>query len=120
MIKRKVQDERFSDGLAKIYRKENVSKPGDMPIEKLVHIITLRYRQKTVGAQRFYDAKKNQEQIDNVIRTLFNKNVCVLDIAKLEDGRKYKIRQVQYPETEGVKVMDLALERIEEGDEDEV
>lgn len=119
MIKRKTQDESFSDGIVKIMRKEMTSENGRMPHEELVPFVTLRYKRKTVGVKRYYDAKQNKEQIDTLLRTPLQNGVSVLDIAQTEDGKQYLIRQVQYPETDAYPVMDLALEKLKEGDIDD-
>lgn len=115
MLNRKPQDDSFQDGVVKLYRKENTARPGDMPREELVPKLTLRYRRRTVGIQRYYEAKQAQQEINEVIRCPLVSSVCARDIAVLPDEKKYLIRQVQYPEDPAVPVMDLALERLEAG-----
>lgn len=115
MLKTKIQDEAFSDGIVKLHRKENVTAAGDLPKAELVHQLTLRYRRRTVGIKRYYTALQNQQHIDEVIRCPLVSSVSVLDIAELQDGGKYLIRQIQYPEGTAVAVMDLALEKLEAG-----
>lgn len=115
MLDQKPQDNSFQDGVVKLYRKENTAAPGDMPKEGLAYKVTLRYRRRTVGMQRNYLAKQNQEHIDEVIRCPLVPSVCSRDIAELPGGQRYLIRQVQYPENPAVPVMDLALERLEGG-----
>ena len=114
MLNRKPQDNSFQDGIVKLYREENAAAPGDMPREELVHKLTLRYRRRTVGIKRFYEAKQAQQEISEVIRCPLVSAVSSRDVAEL-GGRRYLIRQVQYPEDSAVPVMDLALERLEGG-----
>lgn len=113
MLKQKPQDDAFPDGVVRLYRQENTALPGDMPREELVYKLTLRYRRRTVGIQRYYTALQNRERIDEMIRCPLVPSVSALDIAELPDRRKYLIRQIQFPEDSAAPVMDLALERLE-------
>lgn len=112
MLKQKPQDSNFPDGVAKVLRKENISKPGDMPKEELIYKISLRFKRRTVGMQRNYLAKQNQEHIDEMIRCPLVSTVSTRDIVEL-NNRRYLVRQIQYPENVFPRVMDLALERLE-------
>lgn len=116
MLKQKPQDEAFADGIVKILRSVDNAEPGDMPVEKLELILTLRYRRRTVGVTRHYTALQNMQRVDEVIRCPAAREVLEDDIAILPEGR-YIVRQVQYPEGTAVKVMDIALERVAEKDE---
>lgn len=116
MLKQKPQDEAFADGIVKILRPVDNAEPGDMPVEKLELILTLRYRRRTVGVTRHYTAMQNMQRVDEVIRCPAAREVLEDDIAILPEGR-YIVRQVQYPEGTAVKVMDIALERVAEKSE---
>jgi len=110
----KPQDNSFSDGIVKLYRKQNTASPGNMPKSELAYQFTLRYHRRTVGMSRFYKAMQYQQQIDEVIRCPLISSVSANDIAEIyPGGDKFIVRQVQYPEDAAVPVMDLALERLE-------
>lgn len=124
MLKRKPQDNPYPDGIIKVYCKVNQSEPGNMPSEVEEHCLTLRYRRRTVGINRYYTAMQHQQQIDEVLRCPLVPNVSARDIAEVfPGGKRYVIRQVQYPEGTVVPEMDLALERLDgsggEGGEDD-
>lgn len=113
MLKQKPQDEAFADGVVKILRQVDTAEPGDMPVEKLKPVLTLRYRRRTVGVTRHYTALQNMQRVDEVIRCPAAREVLEDDIAILPEGR-YIVRQVQYPEGTAIRVMDIALERVVE------
>lgn len=112
MLKQKLQDESFTDGLAKLYAIENTAAPGNMPTENVKFKIALRYRRRTVGMQRYYIAMQHNQRIDEVIRCPLVSSVSTKNIAILDGRGKYYIRQIQYPENSVIPVMDLALEKI--------
>ena len=120
MIKQKPQDNPYPDGIVKLYHEENQAKPGNMPKEGLRYRLTLRYRRKTVGMTRYYTALQQQQRIDEMIRCPLEPSVSVRDIAEVyPGGKRYIVRQVQYPENTTVPMMDLALERLEGSNEDD-
>lgn len=123
MIKLKPQDNPYPDGIVKVYRKTNHANPGNMPQEDVECWLTLRYKRRTVGISRYYTALQQNQQIDEVLRCPLISKVSVRDIAEVfPGGKRYVIRQVQYPEGTAVPMMDLALERLDgsagEGEED--
>lgn len=114
----KVKFQSFPDGVAKIYKVEDVSAPGDMPIEGLVLQQTLRYKERTVGLNRFFQAMQNNIKVSLVIRTpevrgLSDKDTDIL-VAVLNDGQQYRVVQIQYIEDARPPAMDLTLERVGE------
>ena len=116
MLKAKFQS--FPDGLASIYKVGDVSLPGDMPIDGLVLKQSLRYKERTVGLNRYYAALQNDIKVDFVIRCpevrgLSEKAADIL-VAILIDGQQYKVMQIQYIEDAQPPSMDLTLERVGE------
>ena len=114
MMKTKFQS--FNDGVVSIYKVTDLAQPGDLPIEGLVLKQTLRYKERTVGLNRFYSALQNNIKVDFVIRCpevrgLSEKATDIL-VAILIDGQQYKVMQIQYIEDAVPKSMDLSLERL--------
>ena len=112
----KTKFESYSDGVVSIYKVENTALPGDMPVDGLVLQQTLRYKERTVGMSRFYQALQNNIKVDYVIRCpevrgLSDKNTDIL-VAILIDGQQYKVMQIQYIEDAEPPSMDLSLERL--------
>ncbi len=85
-----------------------------MPKEGLtLKIGPLRYKERTVGMNRFEAAMQNQTRIDLLLRSQQLRNVSTHDIAIPIDGKQYKVVRIQYPEDIEPPVMDLSLERID-------
>jgi len=108
----------FNDGIVSIYKVTDISLAGDMPVDGLVLQQTLRYKERTVGLNRFYQAMQNNIKVDFVIRCpevrgLSEKNTDIL-VAILIDGQQYKVMQIQYIEDAQPPSMDLTLERLGE------
>lgn len=104
----------FCDGIVKICRAADQAKPGYKPQQGLTHKVTLRYEERRLGIQRYYEGKQNQIQIERVIRVPRVNAVSSQDVAVTEDGEQYRIDLVQtvtdlYPES-----MDLTLSRIQQ------
>ncbi len=98
--------------MVRVYAVGNVAQPGKMPVVGLALRDTLPYAQKTVGAMRYMQGVQVGYRIDNRIRTPRRETVTTLDVAVTQDGTRYHIRQVQYPEDVTPPSMDLALERM--------
>lgn len=109
MIRKKVQT--HNDGVVKIYTVTNSAPPGGMPVEALTLKETLRYKERTVGNQRYYQAMQAGAKVDSVLRCPLRRDVSGQDIAIPNDGKQYRITLVQYPEDAEPPVMDLTLER---------
>jgi len=105
------QSQSFNDGVVKIYEVSNISEPGGMPKEGLVYKQTLRFKNRTVGFNRFYVALQNNQKVAFLIRCQQVEGVFANDVAILKDDQ-YRIVQIQYPEE--LKVMDLTLEKVGE------
>ena len=108
----------YPDGLVDIYKVTDMAQPGDLPVEGLVLKNSLRYKERTVGMSRFYNALQNNIKVDFVIRCpevrgLSEKNTDIL-VAILIDDQQYKVVQIQYIEDAQPASMDLTLEKIGE------
>ena len=113
MLKAKFQS--FPDGVVSVYKVGDVALPGDMPQEGLVLKQTLRYKERTVGFNRYYAALQHDIKADYVIRCpevrgLSEKATDIL-VAILIDGQQYAVKQIQYIEDARPPSMDLTLER---------
>lgn len=106
------QHQQFNDGVVKIYSVSNIAEPGKMPVETLELKYTLRYKERTVGLQRYYTALQANITVSHVLRCPFLRNVSTQDIAIPNDGQQYRIVQIQRPEDIDPPVMDLTLERV--------
>lgn len=103
----------FNDGVVKIYSVRDESELGEAPEPKLTLKCTLRFKRRTVGVKRYWAAKQENAQADQLIRVAGLASVSTQDIAVV-DGVQYRIRQVQFPEDAQTPVMDLTLERVEQ------
>lgn len=79
----------------------------------------LRYGEKTVGAQRYYEAMTNKIQIDRLIRVPYRKWLTTEYLAVI-DGKVYEIEQVQmipdsYPKTSAVSLHLARQRRVTDG-----
>lgn len=110
MIRKQAQT--YNDGVVKIYTVTNSAPPGRLPVEVLTPKETLRYKERTVGNQRYNGAMQVGAQVEAVLRCPLRRSVSGQDIAIPNDGKQYQIRRVQYPEDAEPPVMDLELERV--------
>ena len=113
MLSRKRQS--FPDGVVSVYKVTDLALPGDLPKEGLVLKQSLRYKERTVGLNRYYAALQNNIKVDFVIRCpevrgLSEKATDIL-VAILIDGYQYEVKQIQYIEDSMPPAMDLSLER---------
>jgi hypothetical protein len=104
--------QQFNSGVVKIYEVTNTAQDGGMPQEKLTLKKTLRYHERTVGLQRFWTAQQANVKISYVLRCPRLRSISTQDIAVPNDGKQYKIVQIQYPEDVDPPVMDLTLEEM--------
>ena len=114
MLKAKFQS--FNDGIVSICKVVDLASPGDMPIEGLSLPLKLRYKERTVGLNRYYSALQNNIKVDFVIRCpevrgLSEKATDIL-VAIPIDGYQYKVIQIQYIEDAQPPSMDISLERL--------
>jgi hypothetical protein len=93
----------FNDGIVCIY---------DLADDVLTLKRSLRYHERTVGLSRHYTAKQSQVKIAYVLRCPRLRDVSAQDIAIPNDGKQYRIEQIQYPEDIEPPVMDLTLSEL--------
>ena len=102
MLKSKAQT--FNDGIVRIY---SVGSAEELILEQ-----TLRYKERTVGLSRYYTALQANVKVQYVLRCPLHRSVSSQHIAVPNDGKQYKIVQVQYPEDADPPAMDLTLEEV--------
>ncbi len=117
----KVNHLEFNDGIVKLYSVKNAADEGDTPVEKLVLIRSCRFKCRTVGMTRYYEAMQHQIRLAKMILIPECHVLNVLDVAVLSDGAtQYRIEQVQRRTDTRPFTMQLSLSAIESGDEYEV
>lgn len=104
----------YSDGLVKVYAVADTAEPGYKPVEGLTFKAALRYEERRLGIQRYYEGKQNQIQIERVIRVPRVNAVSSQDVAVTEDGEQYRIDLVQTVTDLYQESMDLTLSRIQQ------
>lgn len=102
----------FNDGVVKVYGVTDTSTPGNKPTEGLTLKQTLRYKERTVGFNRFFTALQHAIKVQYVLRCPKVLGITTQDVAIPNDGKQYRILQVQYPEDVDPPVMDLTLEEV--------
>jgi len=102
----------FNDGVVKIYSVSDTSESGKMPTEALTLKQKLRYHERTVGLARFWSAQQANVRISYVLRCPRLRDISTQDVAIPNDGKQYRIVQIQYPEDIYPQVMDLTLEEL--------
>lgn len=100
----------FDDGIVTIYEAKLVSEKGMQPKRQLVQKSRHFFSFETVGYNRFYEALKANEQIENMISIPVDRSIKIHDMAKLEDGIIYTISLVQhYKDDDGLYCTRLTL-----------
>ena len=102
----------YNDGVVTVYAVTDSGPPGGLPVEKLVKKAVLRYEERRLGLQRYYQGKQNQVEVERVLRTPRRKGVSSQDLAVTEDGQQYRIDLVQSAADVYPPSMDLTLVRI--------
>ena len=102
----------YSDGVLTVYTAVDVAKPGYAPVKKLAKKIDLRYAERRLGIQRYYDALQNQIQVERVLHVQRAGDVTSQDVAITEDGKQYRIDLVQSVDAVYPPSMDLTLSKI--------
>lgn len=95
-----------------VYAVTDSGPPGGLPVEKPVKKAVLRYEERRLGLQRYYEGKQNQVEVERVLRTPRRKGVSSQDLAVTEDGQQYRIDLVQIATDVYPPSMDLTLTRI--------
>lgn len=110
MLRSKAQT--FNDGIVSIYSVTNMAAPGEKALAALTLKQTLRYKERTVGVSRFYAAMQENVKVAYLLRCPLLREISTQDIAVPNDGKEYRIVQIQYPEDVQPPVMDLTLEGV--------
>ena len=87
----------FNDGVVTVYEVTDSAPPGYQPKPTLVQPpkAVLRYEERRLGLQRYYEAMQNQIQVERVIRVPRAGKITSQDVAETEDGRRYRIDLIQ-------------------------
>lgn len=103
----------LGDGVVTIVRDKNVTEVGDMPRYEPQEILRSYYGEKTVGINRYYAAKGQNDRIDMLIQIQRTKDVQPSTDRACIDGTYYRITQLQQvTDEDGLLMTDLSLERI--------
>lgn len=102
----------YNDGVVTVYAVTDAGPPGGLPVEKPVKKAVLRYEERRLGLQRYYEGKQNQVEVERVLRTPRRKGVSSQDLAVTEDRQQYRIDLVQSATDVYPPSMDLTLTRI--------
>ena len=102
----------FNDGVVKVYSVTNTAVDGDMPTEGISLKQTVRYHERTVGLTRYFAALQANIRVQYVLRCQRLRDISAQDVAVPNDGKQYRIVQIQYPEDTEPPVMDLTLEEV--------
>lgn len=90
--------EPFEDGLVETYSvTDSQEGTGLLPQQQLTLKGKLRYQERKLGIQRYYQAKQNQILVQRVIRVPRTPAtpITTQDVARTEDGKLYRIDLVQ-------------------------
>lgn len=104
----------YPDGVVTVCSVADSAAPGYRPKAALRPTITLRYEERRLGIQRYYEGKQNQAQIERVIRVPRAGGVSSQDVAVTEDGAQYRIDMVQAVTDVYPPSVDLTLARIDQ------
>ncbi len=104
----------YNDGFVTIYATQDAANPGYQPKPELVKKCYLRYEEKRLGVQRYYDAVQNQIKAERVIRVP-RAPVTSQDVAETEDGRRYRVDLVQAVDGVYPPSLDITLTKYSQG-----
>lgn len=105
----------YNDGVVTIYSVTDGAQPGYQPAPVLVEKIALRYEERRMGLQRYYQAMQDQVKIERVLRTPRAGGVTSQDVAITEDGRRYRVYMVQAVTDVYPPSVDITLSTIDQG-----
>lgn len=103
--------ETYPDGKVEIYSEDNRTLGAQKGV--------LRFENKTIGIQRYYEAKNSVKSytIALVIKVHHTELVNELDIAIIND-RQYRVRKIQYIPERGVDLLELESVKVKVRDAD--
>lgn len=103
----------FDDGILTIYSIENIAKPGDMPVTRLVKKASFYFGYETVGINRFYTALQANRQIEFVVHIPGWNDIGATDVCVLENGKQCTMPQIQPTlDDDNLRITRLSLERV--------
>lgn len=102
----------FNDGIVKIYSVTNSAQAGYAPVETLTLKNTLRFNERRIGINRYYEALQNQIRIDRVIRVP-RIEISTQDVAII-GATQYRIDLVQTVDDIQPPSYDLTLIKYEQ------
>ena len=105
----------YNDGVVTIYSVTDGAQPGYQPAPVLEEKIVLRYEERRMGLQRYYQAMQDQVKIERVLRTPRAGGVTSQDVAITEDGRRYRVYMVQAVTDVYPPSVDITLSTIDQG-----
>lgn len=105
----------LNDGIAEIYTVTNKAEPGDLPVQGLSHVLTLRFEERIRGYNRLAAAKQNGEQLDRLIRVFYVPGLSTKQIIII-DNIQYLLTEVQIISDTTPTMADLSLQRWEGSD----
>lgn len=105
----KIKPQAYADGVVIIYTVLNSAPAGSKPVDILTPKASLRYAERTVGISRYYAALQANVKINRLIRCPLLRDVSTQDAAIPNDGKRYRIEQIQYPDDIMPPVMDMTL-----------
>lgn len=105
----------YNDGVVTIYSVTDGAQPGYQPAPVLAEKIVLRYEERRMGLQRYYQAMQDQVKIERVLRTPRAGGVTSQDVAITEDGRRYRVYMVQAVTDVYPTSVDITLSTIDQG-----
>lgn len=105
----------FDDGIVKIYSKINRAGKGELPKPALSFKSFHYFSYGILGYGRYYEAKRLDEQLEDVINIERDRSIRVGDIVILEDDTQCNISTVKHLKDEdGIDYTELALGHINE------
>lgn len=104
----------YNSGVLTVYRVTDGAGPGFAPVPVLAEKARLRYEELRVGLHRYYAARQNQVRVEKVVRVPKCGDVSTQDVAATEDGRRYRIDQVQLAQGVRPPSLDLTLAAVEQ------
>lgn len=107
----------FNDGIVNIFRESNTAAPGRLPEIALTPVVSLKYEERRLGLQRYYEGKQNQLRVERVIRVPHQlaEAVSTMDTAITEDRRQYRIDLIQFVPDVYPPADDLTLVKYTQG-----
>lgn len=112
-IKTEVEFQTFNDGVCKVYTAQNIAEAGNKPKQKLIlKFDRVPYERRRVGVGRYYTAKQENAQIEELLRIPEQFKVSREDIFVVK-GKVYGIEQIQGIRDVTPPACDVALKRLE-------